>query len=753
MSKILPFSQVGHPDISQLGDSLISVPYTTITNRAQIRDISKGMAPSMGIQRIPVQSIYQLQTEFGASGEPVWASLNDDQGLIRFVGSWTPTVDSRGQYIASGSNTSDYVEVTFFGTGLNVLVNNRTAQTVVASVDGAAEGSSFMPSSPSSVIDARNYSANIVVSVVSGLTIGIHTIKMRNNNGSAPWHVYGFEVLNESSTVRINSGKIIKDQRQVSLDTAQSLAYKPSSLTGSKGGRVVTYNQGGVIGQAVQAVDSTALYLTNANHSNEEIVRTYSWREFGAGRSDDFSYYSSSLNGNLAFSLDDGTTTLVGNQVRGDNDLHIPGSANSFVTLTFVGTGLDLTLKPGNTGTNTSTIYQVYVDGASVGYLFNVASNTAAFTQKVCSGLPYGTHTVKILCNGATVWDLCIKNFIVYQPKKPSLPAGAVELADYNVIADYVANSTATIDAIATSGILRKGFSREAIYTGTWTIAGIDPPNVSQGVSIRCNTANSTLKYTFFGTGFEFRFGVAGATQFTMSIDGSSNFTTSNGSYWSGALTTSFYGASATFTTSTGVWAGTVANNGNGINIRGLNLGMHTITVTYNSGVIMVPDALDIITPIHSVKSNLLADLQNTLPVGSCSLQDSRQLVASNKTQNKAWAQAVGVVSGPSTGSTTAVPCPDMSCTIKVSNSGRIKATYSISNYNSSTFLNYFQVYVNGIAVGAIHVFYSTNAQTTSDTVIVPVSAGIHKVDVYWYTQGGTATAHTTYRSLVVEEL
>jgi hypothetical protein len=38
-------------------------------------------------------------------------------------------------------------------------------------------------------------------------------------------------------------------------------------------------------------------------------------------------------------------------------------------------------------------------------------------------------------------------------------------------------------------------------------------------------------------------------------------------------------------------------------------------------------------------------------------------------------------------------------------------------------------------------------------STIVPVSAGVHKVDVYWSVSGGTATADSTKRILSVREI
>lgn len=713
--------------------------YSSIQNRTSIVDLTQDLKPRMGVERIATQQIYQLQNEFGPNGEQVFAAANDLNGQIRFVGNWVNDNSTSGARIDSTQN--DFVEIVFYGTGLNALMLQWSSSLDArASVDGGAEGSNIASASYSTVLNGRNYNANQVLNVVSGLTLGIHTVKIRNNSANS-FQVYGFELLNESSLVKVNPGiSYIKGQKYVSA-AQQSFAYN-SAVTGTRGGRVLVYQSSdGTIGQAFQAVNSVAAYLSSADHTNEEIARTYSFREFGAGRGDDFSASVSGSN-NLAFTLDDGTTTLVGSSVDTLSGISYGGvllNANgSFLTITFIGTGLDFVRRDGANGGSDS--YTVSVDGGTAQALASVG-NTNQVLTKVCSGLPYGTHTVKIARVSAATYALGAIKFVVYQPKKPlsTLPAGSVELADYNVMANYVANATAGLETIA-QGILRKTALRENIYIGSgWSATGVNPAAYVAGQGVGGAANGNSAQYTFFGTGFELRFyGFTSAT--------TSALVTVDGSIPSG-VTTSVYGGAA-YTAGTGslnMAAGSTL--GCGFALSGLPLGLHTVKLTNNSASAMQFETFDIITPIHSTKSNLYGDIQNTLPVGSCAISDNRKFTPSKDSLpvQKAWAQAVGVTSAPSTTAvyTSPVPMPDMSLTIKTSG-GKVLVSYSISAYSSSAQATIFYIYVNGVQVGPWQEFNYNAASfpgPSTQVQVLTLPAGTHKIDVYWGGTGGATSS------------
>lgn len=730
--------------------------YSTISKRANVVDISQDLRASMGIERISIQSIYDIQNESGPNGEKIYGAVNDDRGLIRFIGTWTNTFDTLGARPASsGTANVDSIEITFFGTGINLLdaidSNNRA---FTYTVDGGSVTAGSYPASGSASIDGRNYATNAVLPVVSGLALGVHTVRIIAS-GTINKTPYGFEVINSASSINVNPGIGYTNGQKLTLAASSTQAYNSSfesGTLGTRGGRVLVYQKAdGTIGKAVTPVNASSALTASADHTNEEMVRQYHFREFGASRADDFSLMTSATIA-AAFTLDDGTTTLVTSGSNINNGGLTLQTNGAFTTLTFVGTGLDIVLSDANNGGSDTFTYQI--DGGTAVAWPYTAGSTVVRTQKFVSGLPYGTHTFRINRVTATTWSPGLIAFKVYQPKKPTIPAGAIELADYNVMATFIANATAGSSTIST-GILRKVGMREFVYTGTWTtppgldtnaVSGFIPNNASSG---------ATFSYTFFGTGFDYRFefnsGVA--TNFTISVDGSSNL--------SGFTTSSYLAAGMTFTASTGVVSGTsgTLNYGNGVVVSGLALGIHTVKVTQNTNTGQVfSDSIDVITPIHSTKSNLMADLQNTLPVGSNALSDNRKVtpVKDSLPATKAWVQALAITSNPTTSSTSLVPLPDMSVTIKTTG-GALDIQYSVASNNSGAGAQVFnQIFIDGVAIGTEKFFTSSVAsavETLTDSTIVPVSAGVHRVDIYWRVNGATGQGNGTNRNLKVREI
>jgi hypothetical protein len=723
-----------------------------ITNRASIPDLSSMLSVQMGPQRMMTQEIYQLQTEFGPAGQQVFGVVNDKFNQIRFVGSWTNFNDNNGQAIANSTSTTDYIEVVFYGTGLTLLGNKPTGgKDFRVSVDGGSEGSNIITAT-SSIFDGRNYSANIIFPIVSGLSLGFHTVKIRNNAAVANFYVHGFEVLTETTSLRVMPGTVMKGRYKNSLSALQTVAYDSnfeSGTLGTKGGCVLVYlKNDGTIGKSVTPTDATALYLASTNHANEEVVRTHHFREFGCGRSDDFSLLVASPS-SRAFTLDDGITTLVGLNAAvpvASGGGVSPSGTNDFLTFTFVGTGLDVYSTVIANATS-----QIFVDGVSIA-ASGLYFNTVGF-WKICSGLPYGTHTVKVI-NTSSATSPAFSQFIVYAPKKPSLPVGSIEQAQYYKMADYVGSSSATLN-FTPSGTIRKSISvREAIYTGTWSISGsLDAVNFENAVSNSSSVSGNTVSYSFFGTGFEWRsLGPNGAVNnATLQVDGSSNIS---------LFTTSFLQSAtgAVFTPTTGVLSGTnSANNKIRLQVSGLTLGWHTIKWTMNSTAIFQSDAFDIITPIHAPTINGPYVVQNTLSLGNNNFLDlrkfnKRDIILSNQSNTS---QASGFTSF-STSSTSPVPVADLSLSHN-SKTGKIRIVYALSSANSGgNYDQFFRIYIDGKSIGTTRAHNQQNpglVNNVNDCFLVNISAGVHKIDVYGWTSGGTLSVNNINKHLIAEDV
>jgi hypothetical protein len=738
----------------------ISVPNTTIIGRASIPDITQDLAVSFGVNRIPVQSIYQLQTEFGPNGEPVWGVAGDTLGLIRFIGSgWTSGPVADGQPISTAVS-GDYCEITFYGTNLNLLCDlGYSSLNMLAAVDGGANGANIFAAAYSTILDGRNYNTNQIISPISSQTLGVHTVKLTNNSTNAV-KIHGFEVLNTNSltSLSINKGKAFGNQSALTLAANTTSLYNSgfeSGSLGAKGGHVVTYlKSDGTIGKVVTPTDTTALYTTSASHTNEEVVRRYNFREFSASRSDDFGTNGTAIN--RAFTLDDGTTTLVGTNITffapaaigNTQEVIVPSNTSAYIAITFVGTGLDIHQSTLNLATDAHTLV---IDGTTITASFT--GTQTGSTLKIASGLPYGTHVVRITRNVNVNYGIAMTGFTVYQPKKPTLPTGAIELTDYNVMATYIANTVTGLSTIGT-GVLRKQNLRENTFVGAWTITGVDANTYIGGWDTFSNTAANYHEYTFFGTGFELRgyntvSSTANATISLQNLSSGGSLVTLNSTNFPG-LTTSGYGS--VFTYATGNLNESSGGVGSGISINGLTLGLYKVRFTIGTG-FMEHQAIDVITPIHSAKSNSIYDAQNTLPVGSCALKDARKFGVS-AAQTKNVSQAFGIASGPTTTSTTLIPMPEMNVT-HLNVSGRIKVSYSVLVSNSTAGQTTMSaIFVDGVKVSKTKRADANGAyEIINDEIVVFVSAGIHKIDIYWQVSGGTGNCIFDERNILVEEI
>lgn len=754
---------------STAGTPVAGTFYSTITGRASIVDLSQDLKVRMGIERITTQNIYELQNEFGPNGEQVFGTSNDLFGQVRFVGSWATVVDTGGARAKSTVN-GDYVEVTFYGTGLNFVSSRPYAAAATdfrASVDGGSEGADLIVQQ-AGVISDRNYSSNIVIPMVSGLTLGVHTVKFRVANNADNMHCEGFEILNESASLKVQPGTSYLAGKKLVLSS--QLVVSPSTTfdtgtLGTAGGRVVVYQKAdGTIGKAVQPTGGQA-NLTSANHANEELVRTYWPREFGAGRNDDFS-------GNLslssyAFTLEDGTTTLIGSSVRMGSTATLSevvqiAANGGFITFVFVGTGLDVVRQDDGSGTDS---YSYSVDGTSIGTV-NTSTSGPRTVEKVVSGLPYGTHVVKLLRTSAPNSSRALARFMVYQPKKPAIPTGAVELADYNVMANFVANST-TGGTFISTGVLRKTCVREFTYVqgtgGTQDWAAEGPQGGSSGGNQMDSTrTNAFFDYVFFGTGFDFRYSAdtnrsASITVSLQSLTTGGSLQTLNSTNFPG-LTTSSYGGTFTYASGNLTQVAGATTPGSGMVVSGLTLGLYKVRFNNNTASSFITvESFDIITPVHATKTNLFSDLQNSLPVGSCAISDNRKTTILKEAlpSQKPWVQAFGITSDPTTTVNAATPMPDMFLVIRTFGNP-IEVAYSTEIQNASTGNNSITyLYVDGVQVGVQKDCNTPSAGArfqTNDNQIVPVGPGVHTVAVYWQAAAGTLSATGARRNMKARE-
>lgn len=729
-----------------------------ITGRKQIPDLAANLSPSFGSNRMMIQNAYQLPEELGPSGQRVFGILNDKFNQVRLVGSWIFNTSSNGVCVFT-QTVGDFAEIVFYGTDLNVLVlSDGNTGDFRATVDGGAESANLYVLN-STVLSGRNYSKNTIVRAASGLSLGVHTVKLRVGASSVNGFIlYGFEVLNTASATNltIGSGVAVKGKNELILPALANPSFNSSfesGILGTRGGNVVVYlKEDGTIGKAVTPTNGSQGNLTSADHTNEEVIRRYGFREFGANRTADDIQTTDSSSSTRAFTMDDGTTTIVvagfrtDFQSSPDEILRFANlSASDFINITFVGTGLDIIRRDEITGPVVGTGNALTIDGVSAGNLNSTFSRSIR-REALVSGLPYGTHVLRI--SGSTTHLLGLLNIIVYGPKKPAIPATAIELSQYYVMADFSANATAGLGTIAT-GVLRKMCTREFTYSGTWSI-GFSNTRIS-GFNVSTGTTTSYVEHVFYGTGFEFRFDCqAVAATVTATLNGSTNLS---------AFTTAIYGPNLAFNSATGVITASASNVVNsGLRVSGLSLGVHIIRFTLTSGTALGGCVFDVITPIHNPALNLPFSTQNVLNVGSDSLADLRQFNTKDISENKLAkvAQAKFVSTGITTTLTNETLMPDM--LVPYYSDGEMVEINFATTVRNATAGEWTggRLYLNGATINADlrAVSSSTiNMQgVISDNQVVYLPKGFHVIEFRWRVSSGTGVDLGS-RTLIVKKI
>jgi hypothetical protein len=716
----------------------IAAPFTSIVNRARMVDLANDVQMRFGVNRIQTQEVFELSEESGSNGEKVFGVVNDKFNQIRFIGDWGSNNNNVGAFI---QGTTGDVEITFFGTGLNVLgLVDNSVRDLRIEIDGGGLGADIY-GAYSGVLTLRGYGTNQVFNLASGLTLGIHTIRVSFPVANT-LPIYGFEILNESTQINVRPG-FAKVNDAVIQVTGEDIDYASGfdntfGTPGTKGGCVQTYvKPDGTVGKDVRYTEVSQLNLAAADHSNEEIIAKHYWREFGAGRADDFSTLITTSD--KAFTLDDGTTTLVGQNVE-INDGALSGSGDDdFWTLTFIGTGLDLITLDSQLDRRC----EVFIDGFSVGFVTGTYAEPTV--RKIVSGLPYGTHTVKFVGNHPSnpAKDLVpVTDFIIYGPKKPTTPTGTMPDGSYYLMADFVANDT-TGELIVPQGTIRKTAEREMIYTGTWSHVGLAINRVN-GINLQTTAAAATMEYTFYGTGFNLRLGVGAGADITIEVDGSTDISSFISSSGNGVITPA---------TGAVNWVG--GSDDDNVRVSGMALGLHTVKITSDDVVVKIMGAIDVITPIHSPKLNGPFVKQNTLRVGSMAIGDDR-CFDEGDVEDTSFLTKCGYVSVANTSSTTLVPVNDMLATINMEESGLVKINWNFMARNSSAsqFLD-IDIFVDGKSTN-LKRYFENHAINEQEHIkceeVVYLNKGIHTIQAHWLVEGGTAT-HNGESELTVHKV
>jgi hypothetical protein len=282
--------------------------------------------------------------------------------------------------------------------------------------------------------------------------------------------------------------------------------------------------------------------------------------------------------------------------------------------------------------------------------------------------------------------------------------------------------------------MIRKTPSRGATYIGTWSIPAVDTSRIN-GFSAQTSTATDFVEYTFWGTGFDFRFAANTSSDFTMSVDGSSNLS---------SFTTSFYdsGGTAGFTAATGNYlqgaTGSTSGNTNGIVVDGLSLGTHTIKVVLNA-VFVAVESFDIITPIH-ISDSSRPGYQNDREMGH-SVGDLRR----TNFEELEVVQTFFFTGLPSSTTSTAfVPAPGSGGIVVLDEASwvEINVTAHMRNLTGGQDVQA-DIFVDGKELTGLTLLHTQQAVISGDSHSIEkrafLSKGSHFIQVYHLVSGGTA--------------
>lgn len=564
---------------------------TSIEGRAPIRDCENTVYCSMGVERIHFLTINRLADEYAASYLPVY-EIDTQDPRIRIIGSKvTQSSTNNGDAISIPTNA--WMEVTFWGTGLNLLnqMNSTATRGIQIIVDGGTLGANLYVTGYTH-LNSRGVDAHNTVNLVSGLTEGWHTIAIVSTAASS-LNVFGVEIINEVTSISYQTGNGF-EKTVAEIITAEGTSAYNAGVSGTRGARVIKYLSGNAISQVVQEVEASASYLVNADHTNEEMYSKIEVDSMGVNIGDDFKD-GSATTVDRRFISDDGGTCLVGDDVlkaaNNTTGWQLVAAGDS-LRFEFYGTGLDIyTYGAGNESGGTIDVY-IDSNAAPIGSLQLGVSGFFRL-EKIVSGLPCGWHVVQFLASAGLTSYTHFIQFRAYRPKKPVVPATAIPLIDYDVLADHSAVTDADNINIS-QGIIRESFIKYAQYAGTgWAISGFAETTCSYA-SISSTTNGDSVKKYFYGTGFELRYqgNTNRSASVSLSLNGSSDFS---------SYTISTWGAGTGFTAGTGVLDQAAGANtpGCGLSVSGLPLGFYTLVQTNNTTDVFQLEAIDIITPIY----------------------------------------------------------------------------------------------------------------------------------------------------------
>ncbi len=534
--------------------------YTEIQGSKPIKDPRIGA--HFGSQRHKTTSVQLLKEETAAHGLNVYSI--DGREWMRAYGSVVPFNNAHGTAIYIHDSTVvglGHLEIVGYFSDINLqALAGAEPCDYRYKIDGgslSAVQPTFVTSS-NTPLGGRYVSRGSSAKVVSGQTLGIHTLTLMTDSGNDYLSLNAAELIAQDTSnrnnIQIPSQNVVSYGKKFTVsgtphyapvngfthgrttfgtevDTATSLGLglgttygAPWAISNSNhirpfnGGRVVKWvDSSGTIKTSVTMMPRNAQNFT-ATASNEittasatnshtinfsddpienslsEVAKVYHVAEFGNGSANggegstwqDFSMLKTDASQarDCQYCMDDGLTSMAGNTMKFNTAT--PG----------IGTGGTYCY---NATENSSTYYVTFI-GTGISIRSEYTGDQPQGTHVVAQNLPYGTHILKVfrtsshytslwlngvqLANNLSAWTNFWRpaEFIFHQPKKPPVPEDSCIIADYMLMADFVALSTTSTSDLR--GYISKGVRfNNASRDHFCDMPGGGQPDVSPSVS------------------------------------------------------------------------------------------------------------------------------------------------------------------------------------------------------------------------------------------------------------------------------
>ena len=296
------------------------------------------------------------------------------------------------------------------------------------------------------------FSANVDTATSLGLGTG--------TTWGAPW------AISSSNHIRpFNGGRVVKwVDSSGTIKTSVTMMPRNAQNIGNNNAS----GSAGVASNEITTASATNAHTINFSddvieNSLSEVAKDYYLREFGNGAANggtgatyaDFSMLNAT--DNVAYVMDDGLTSASGNSLSANGEMSAALGGSEGVYITFIGTGISWK-----------------------GWDYASANQENIV---IAQNLPYGTHIAKIYRDGSNGMLAYVDNIQVYykaganndnlfqstkgfafhQPKKPPVPEDACILADYMLMADFVAQTSEGVENVS-KGVRLIAPSRDMFY-------------------------------------------------------------------------------------------------------------------------------------------------------------------------------------------------------------------------------------------------------------------------------------------------